>query len=207
MMKKYFAALSASALIGIAPHALAVSSTDLTVIGTITPNACTPTLSDGGVIDHKTISSKDLNQDKVTNLPDKTLRLSINCNSAIAFRLKPIDNRRGSGTGSNLFGLGYINGNQRLGSVDVRIMSPLADGVLVQPVQSQNNSDTWYKDTYMAPDFLSAFASIGGPDTPIAIKDLVTDLDVYTQIARADSLDLTNDVALDGSITLEVVYP
>jgi hypothetical protein len=44
-MKKYLAALSATALIGIAPYALAAPSTDLTVIGTITPNACTPTVS------------------------------------------------------------------------------------------------------------------------------------------------------------------
>jgi hypothetical protein len=206
-MKKYLAALSATALIGIAPYALAAPSTDLTVIGTITPNACTPTLSGGGVVDHKTISSKDLNQDNVTNLPNKTLQLSVNCDSAIAFRLKPIDNRIGSDTGSNIFGLGYINGNQKLGSVDVKIRSPLADGVLVEPLYSRDNGDTWSKDPYLVPNSLAAFASTGGPNTPIAIKDLVTDLQVATQIARADSLDLTNDVALDGSITLEVAYP
>lgn len=206
-MKKYLAALSATALIGIAPYALAAPSTDLTVIGTITPNACTPTLSGGGVVDHKTISSKDLNQDKFTNLPQKTLQLSVNCDSAIAFRLKSIDNRIGSSTGGNYFGLGYINGNQRLGSVDVEINSPLADGVLVQALQSKDNGGTWSKYRYLTPDSLAAFASSGGPDTPIAIKDLVTNLYVGTQIARADSLDLTNDVALDGSITLEVEYP
>ncbi len=206
-MKKYLAALSATALIGIAPYALAAPSTDLTVIGTITPNACTPTLSGGGVVDHKTISSKDLNQDKNTNLPDKTLQLSVSCGSAIAFRLKQIDNRIGSGTGSNMFGLGYINGNQKLGSVDVKVRSALADGVLVQLLQSRDNGDTWFKDSYLAPNDLGAFGSIGGPNTPIAIKDLVTNLEIYTQIARADSLDLTSDVALDGSITLEVAYP
>lgn len=206
-MKKYLAALSATALIGIAPYALAAPSTDLTVIGTITPNACTPTVSNGGVVNHKTISSKDLNQDKNTNLPDKTLQLSVSCGSAIAFRLKPIDNRIGSGTGSSFFGLGYINGNQKLGSVDVKISSPLADGVLVQPLFSRDNGDTWSKDPYLAPNSLAAFASTGGPDTPIAIKDLVTDLQILTQITRADSLDLTHDVDLDGSITLEVEYP
>ncbi|QJC81474.1 DUF1120 domain-containing protein [Pseudomonas umsongensis] len=206
-MKKYLAALSATALIGIAPYALAAPSTDLTVIGTITPNACTPTLSGGGVVDHKTISSNDLNQDKSTNLPDKTLQLSVSCGSAIAFRLKPIDNRIGSGIGSNLFGLGYINGNQKLGSVDVQIRAPLADGVPVQPLQSNDDGNTWFQSAFLAPSTLAAFRSTGGPYTPIAIKELITDLRIYTQIARADSLDLTNDVALDGSITLEVEYP
>jgi type 1 fimbria pilin len=206
-MKKYLAALSATALIGIAPYALAAPSTDLTVIGTITPNACTPTVSNGGVVDHKTISSEDLNQDKSTNLPDKTLQLSVSCGSAIAFRLKPIDNRIGSDIGTYYFGLGYINGNQKLGSVEVQIRSPLADGVPVQPLQSNDDGNTWYQTSFLAPNTLAAFRSTGGPYTPIAIKELITDLRIYTQIARADSLDLTNDVALDGSITLEVEYP
>ena len=43
--------------------------------------------------------------------------------------------------------------------------------------------------------------------TPIAIKDLQTDLRIWTAIARADSLDLTNEVALDGSVTLTIDYP
>src|SRR3989344_2064591 len=172
-MKKYLAALSATALIGIAPYALAAPSTDLTVIGTITPNACTPTLSGGGVVDHKTISSNDLNQDKSTNLPDKTLQLSVSCGSAIAFRLKPIDNRIGSGIGSNLFGLGYINGNQKLGSVDVQIRAPLADGVPVQPLQSNDDGNTWFQSAFLAPSTLAAFRSTGGPYTPIAIKELI----------------------------------
>ncbi|NWL20893.1 DUF1120 domain-containing protein [Pseudomonas umsongensis] len=206
-MKKYLAALSATALIGIAPYALAAPSTDLTVIGTITPNACTPTVSNGGVVDHKTISSEDLNQDKLTNLPDKTLQLSVSCGSAIAFRLKPIENRIGSGVGQYFFGLGYINGDQKLGSVDVQIRAPLADGVLVQPLQSIDDGNTWFQSTFLAPSTLAAFRSTGGPNTPIAIKELITDLRISTQIARADSLDLTNDVALDGSITLEVEYP
>lgn len=60
-MKNYFAALSATALISVAPFAVAASSTDLTVTGVITPQACTPSLSNGGIIDNGKISAKDLN--------------------------------------------------------------------------------------------------------------------------------------------------
>ena len=76
MIKKYFAALSATALIGVAPYALAASSTDLTVTGIITPNACTPTLSGGGIVDHGKFSAKDLNAGhETTALPTETLQL------------------------------------------------------------------------------------------------------------------------------------
>lgn len=207
MIKKYFAALSATALIGVAPYALAASSTDLTVTGLITPNACTPTLSGGGIVDHGKLSAKDLFLDKPTALPFETLQLAVNCDAATAFRLLPSDNRSGTGDGHNQFGLGYINGDQKLGSFDVRLMAPMADGVAVRPIHSVTNGNTWFAYADLQNKHLTAFGAIGGPITPIAVKDLQTDLRVSTAIARADSLDLTNEVALDGSVTITMAYP
>lgn len=208
MMKKYYAALSAAVLISAAPYAFAVSSTDLTVTGTITPNACMPSLSEGGIIDHKKISSKDLNRDKNTLLPTKTLQLSVNCDSPIAFRLNPIDNRLGSSIDSgDMWGLGKINGDQNLGGVELRMSHSMADGVSVYPLISYDDGSTWTRSSFMQPIAISSFGAVSGPATPVAIKDLITNLTVYTTIARADSLDLSNDVALDGSVTLEVMYP
>jgi type 1 fimbria pilin len=207
MMKKYFAALSTTALMGVAPYALAASSTDLTVTGVITPSACTPTLSSGGIIDHGKLSAKDLNQDKPTTLPWQTLQLTVSCDAATAFRLLPTDNRSGTSDDSNDFGLGLINGDQKLGGYVVRIRTPIADGVAVQPLLSATNGNTWFASPFVSPDQLSAFGAVGGPTTPIAIKDLLADLRVSTQIARADSLDLINEVALDGSATITIAYP
>ncbi|MHC8325045.1 DUF1120 domain-containing protein [Pseudomonas sp. LB1P83] len=207
MIKKYCAALSATALIGVAPYTLAASSTDLTVTGLITPAACTPTLSGGGIIDHGKLSAKDLHQDKPTFLPRETLQLAVNCDAATAFRLLPTDNKYGMGDSTNSFGLSSINDNQRIGSFDVRIISPIADGVAVQPLWSPNNGDSWNTVAFMSHKKLSAFGAVGGPNTPIAVKDLLTDLRVETAIARADSLDLTNDVVLDGSVTITIAYP
>ncbi|QAY88164.1 DUF1120 domain-containing protein [Pseudomonas arsenicoxydans] len=208
MMKKYFAALSATALISVAPYALAASSTDLTVTGTITPNACVPLLSGRGIVEHGKISSKDLNQEKNTRLPNKTLQLTVNCDSAIAFRLKPIDNRPGTDTDDGAaFGLGFINGDQKLGFVEARLLRPLGDGEAVRHMFSYNNGGSWGNTNALIPGAISAFGAVGGPNTPIAIKDLVTDFEVRTYIARADSLDLTNDVALDGSVTIDIDYP
>lgn len=205
MIKKYFAALSATALIGIAPYALAASSTDLTVTGIITPSACTPSLSGGGIVDHGKISSKDLRPDRETSLPSKTLQLAVNCDAATTFKLRGIDRRATSSTDGNAFGLGFINTDQKLGSSELRSIAPMADGVSVVPLGSTDNGSTWFRSARIDALGISSYGALG-TTTPVAIKDLLTDLKVDTYIARADALDLTNEVALDGLATLEIVY-
>ncbi|EPA94382.1 DUF1120 domain-containing protein [Pseudomonas sp. G5(2012)] len=206
MMKKYLAALSATALISVAPYALA-ASTDLTVTGTIVPGACTPTLSDGGVVDHKKISAKDLNPDLVTNLPIKTLQLSINCDAEQPFKLRTVDNRPGTSIISYAYGLGFINGDQKLGGFFIRMANPLANGVPVLTLSSYDGGTTWKYNQWMDPDSgLLSVGSVSDTTTPIAVKDVTMDLQVHTRIARADGLDLSDEAAIDGSITLEVDY-
>ncbi|MHC8317926.1 DUF1120 domain-containing protein [Pseudomonas sp. LB3P31] len=206
-MKKYIAALSATALIGIAPYTMAGSSTDLTVKGLITPAACLPTLSGGGIIDHGKLASRDLNQTKPTRLPTQSMQFSVNCDSATVFTLKSTDNRMGSDYDEGaLFGLGKINGDQKLGGFQGRFANLNADGVPVRSLVSYNNGGNWSTRPTWTPEGIYAFGSLTGTPLPIAIKDLVSDMGVETFIARADSLDLSSEVALDGSATLEIVY-
>ncbi|MHC8312973.1 DUF1120 domain-containing protein [Pseudomonas sp. GT1P32] len=205
MIKKYFAALSAIALISVAPFALAASSTDLTVTGLITPNACTPTLSGGGIVDHGKFSAKDLRPDRETPLPSQTLQLAVNCDAATTFKLRGIDHRAASSTDGNGFGLGFINTDQKLGYSELRSIAPMADGVSVVPLHSRDNGSTWFRSAQIDALGVSSYGALG-TTTPIAIKDLLTDLKVDTYIARADALDLTNEVALDGLATLEILY-
>ena len=205
-MKKIPHALT-MAIIALTSPLTFASSTDLTVTGVITPSSCTPSLSGGGIVDYGKISAKDLNQDKATTLPTQTLQLTVNCDAAIPFRLLPTDNRSGTIGGDTDFGLGFINVDQKLGGYLLRLITPVADGVAVQPLMSANNGNTWFAYSSLNASQLSAFGAVGGPTTPIAIKDLQTDLRIWTEIARADSLDLTNDVLLDGSVTLTIDYP
>ena len=60
-MKLTLKALATALLISASAAAMAASSVDLSVKGVITPNACTPSLSGGGVVDYGKISAKDLN--------------------------------------------------------------------------------------------------------------------------------------------------
>ncbi|MHC8317927.1 DUF1120 domain-containing protein [Pseudomonas sp. LB3P31] len=203
-MKKYLVALSTTVLIGVAPFASA-SSTDLTVTGLITPAACLPAVTGGGIVDHGKIESKDLKQTSNTSLPDQTLHFSVNCESATVFTLKPVDNRPDSSSESDFFGLGKIDGNQKLGGFDGVFQNALADGAAVRTLASSDNGGSWYFNSYLRPLRIYAFGSPSA-ETPIAIKDLTSNLVVRTYIARADSLDLTNEVPLDGSTTLEIHY-
>ncbi|MCU1760551.1 DUF1120 domain-containing protein [Pseudomonas sp. 14P_8.1_Bac3] len=203
-MNKHLTLLTAALLLTSASSAFAASSTDLTVTGTITPAACTPTLS-SNAIDLGKISSKDLKQTAPTLIDQRTLNLSVKCDAATRFALAGIDGRPGSATESIKFGLGFINTNQKLGGLGVNIKNPIADGAQVQSIASYDGS-TWFGDDLWDPRTLMSVGSLADDSQPILVKDLALDLDVYTVITQADRLDLTNEVPIDGQVTIEVRY-
>lgn len=208
-MNKHLIALASALLItGTAP-AFAASTVDLTVKGIITPNACTPALSGGGVIDHGKMSAKDLNTDRNTILPTASLQMTVNCDAPVLFALRAMDNRLGSGTGSS-FGLGLINGTQKLGSYDLNLGSlanpPLADGEVVQAIASFDNGTTWEKYNAFEHGLMLSVAALSDLTTPRPTEELVTEVNYSGYINRTDGLDLSNEVQIDGSATIEVVY-
>ncbi len=99
----------------------AASTVELTVTGLITPMACTPVLSGGGLVDFGKISQQDLNQSVGTRLPLKSLTLSINCNAAGRYALRMRDNRDGTAhVNSEIFyGLGLDNSGGKIGVYSV----------------------------------------------------------------------------------------
>ena len=97
-----------SLLLWAALPATAASTVDLSVTGRITPTACTPLLSSGGLIDYGKISQQDLNLERGTRLPIKQLQVSIGCNAPSRFALRMRDNRDGTATVNSeiYYGLG-----------------------------------------------------------------------------------------------------
>ena len=208
-MNKHLIALASALLItGTAP-AFAASTVDLTVKGIITPNACTPGLSSGGVIDHGKMSAKDLNTDRITILPTASLQMTVNCDALVLFALRAMDNRLGSGTGSG-FGLGLINGTQKLGSYALNLGSsanpPVADGDIVQGIASFDNGTTWEKYNSFEHGLMLSVAALSDLTTPRPTEELVTEVNYLGYINRTDGLDLSEEVQIDGSATIEVVY-
>jgi hypothetical protein len=203
-MKKYFAALTTTALISAAPFALAASSADLTITGLITPVACTPTFPSGGVIDLGKISSGDLNMDRNTLVGSHPLTLTVNCSAPATFAINPIDNNPGTTIG-DWFGLGLTDDGEKLGFFYPKILRASADATAADPIESNDSGATWAKATSAQPDYRLSVATIGATD-PIEAQVVTMDLEVETYIARADGLTLDKEVNIDGSATFEIMY-
>jgi hypothetical protein len=204
-MNQRISLLTAALLLSGASSAFAASSTDLTVTGLITPGACIPSLSNGGIVDHGKIPFKDLHPTTVTDLPRVTLQLAVNCEAANLFALAPKDNREGTAYRPDTFGLGKVD-EQPLGDFSMILNNLMADGAAAKWIASEDGGNTWFRTVYVDPTHIIAAAAIGGPDTLLALKDLAADVSVHTSIAPAEGLNLTNEVPIDGSVTFDIKY-
>lgn len=206
--------ITAALLLACVGPAVAASNVDLSVTGLITPSACTPSLSGGGVVDHGKISRKDLNPGKPTALPVATLQLNVNCAAATLVAIKGRDNRAGSsgeiGMGQPNYGLGLVNGDKKIGWYMLRTANGQADG-MDRPVIESGNGTSWSDATHpglvwQVGGMRALSASTGGDAAPLPVTAMTLDILVDTMIVRADAIGLNQEVPLDGSATLEVVY-
>lgn len=205
-------------------------SVDLTVTGTISPVACTPALSAGGVIDYGTIGVSKLTAGDYTTLAVKSLDLTVTCDAPAKVAIKAISGRLGSvvsdsaeGTegfavapvdlfgesGVEAAGLG-LDGADKIGGYAARIAPSTsnADSTAVDTIISANNGTSWAAtatpNITSNQKILSWAAS--GTTTPVALTTLTGTLEVQAYINKTSELDLTKEIALDGSTTIEIVY-
>ena len=206
-MNTVLKSLTAATLLLGSAHVLAASSVDLTVKGLITPSACTPTLSNGGAVDYGKISAKDLKVDQQTFLDSQTVQFTVTCDAATLMAMEAKDNREGSDANNDEmeFGLGLINGTDKLGGMELRMLNPVADSVPVATIGSYDGGVTWGTERNLMRNNLIAPA-VAGVNTPIPVQLWTADLNVMPFIAKTSGLTLTNEVAIDGSVTLTVRY-
>jgi type 1 fimbria pilin len=207
-----------AALMGALNGALASSSVDLQISGSIIPGGCTPTLN-ATHIDHGKIAAQDLNVDQPTSFaarPRETTLL-IACQAATLYGLRTIDNRADSVFESgNLtyLGLGRTPAGENIGAHLLRIV-PTRSSVDDKPafVTLGNQDATRWLPAEGNPrslrgqGYLAGLTNTAGVSTgPIPIKDAVVGLSSSLLIAPASGLTLTDAVTLDGHVTVEVVY-
>lgn len=200
-----------SLLLSLAPATFAASRVDLAVQGRITPSACTPLLSENGRIDYGKIAARDLNRETFTKLPEVTLSVGVNCEGSTLFALKLRDNRAGSSATEPLgFGLGMVNGSEKVGVFHTILHTPLADNAPVTQLQSMNNGQTWdvVEENVSLPALrLAAFGDASsGVWSPAPIRELKVQMRVSAHVAPAQGLTLDREVPLDGSATLDLIY-
>lgn len=206
-MNKAFNTLFGAMLLVSSASAFAASSVDLTVTGMITPSACTPSLSNGGVVDLGKISAKDLKPDQPTYLATFQVQLNVNCDAATLIALEPKDNREGSDFANDPleFGLGLINGTEKLGAMELRLFSPVADGVAARTIGSEDGGSTWLVERQLMRTNIISVAD-ASTVAPIPVQSFTSDLQISPRIAPTNNLTLTNEVSIDGSVTLTVRY-
>jgi type 1 fimbria pilin len=206
-MNKHLSLLTAALLLTGASSAFAASQTDLTVTGTITPVACEPTLANGGVVNYGKISVQDLRETEHTPLGIETIQLTVSCDASAQFAISTIDNQPNTNV-TGQFGLGLINGNEKLGGYNLGFRNPVADQSVVALVSS--DGEKWFRhldDEGIIKNQWIAFGNrTGSVWAPDFLQAVTTDIWVYAYIARADSLTLTDEVKLDGKVTLQIEY-
>jgi hypothetical protein len=205
-MNKMLSIIAPVLLLG-ALDAHAASAVDLAVKGLVTPSSCTPTLTSGGVVDYGKMSAKDLRPDRATSLANVNLQLAIACEGSTLLALQGNDNREGSDHRGDAmyYGLGLINGSEKLGAFELRFSSPVADGIAVHTIASPNNGGSWWAEPNLVRGDILSVAYIGSL-VPIPVRSLTADVRVGAEIAPTRQLTLDNEVPLDGSATITVKY-
>lgn len=193
-------------------------SRELTLRAHFAPIACTPQLSNGGLVDYGTLLAKDLNTSNETPLPTRTLQLSVSCDAATSFALKMHDNRKGSATGGideTAYGLDLDGSQNKIGrfylNIDPAEFSADALGTLYR-TDSTSGGAAWSSSSArqipIAANSLMGFTdSVGNTRGPVPIQHLVGTVRIKAYLAPTQSLDLRNVVYINGSGTLEIIYP
>ncbi|MFK1436043.1 DUF1120 domain-containing protein [Pseudomonas aeruginosa] len=191
---------------------------DLNVAGRIQPSgACSLALGNGGVADLGTLTSRDLKQDGVTSFY-REISLSIDCQTPTRVAIKGLDNREGTVLGGETgivgFGMGAAGG-RNTGRYELLPTNRWGDGKqLVHLVKSPRSGSGWSEwwvgsgagnTWYTSANYLSSWAE-PGQTSPQAFKKITSDLKFIIRIAPASELDLSQEIAIDGSATMELVY-
>ena len=208
-MNKPFALLSIAVLLTGASTVFAASSVDLTVQGLITPSACTPSLSNSGVVDHGKISAKDLKPDNYTLLDDHTLQMTLTCDAPTLLALQGIDNRGDALDPFSSYGLGLVDG-KKLGSYTLALANAVADGAAISVLESSDGGLTWrenYPGDVMPVAYLASFGdSSTGSWAPTPVQNVTSDMTLQTILNPTAGMNLANEIPILGSATYEVKY-
>jgi len=190
---------------------------ELTLRAHFAPAACTPQLSNGGLVDYGTLLAKDLSATHENPLPTRPLQFSVGCDAPARFALRMHDNRDGSATGGTdetAYGLDRDNSQNKIGRFYVNIDPAdfVADayGTLYR-TDSTSNGAAWSsasaRQIPIADNSYMGFTDkAGSTQGPVAIQHLTGILRIKAYLAPLQSLDLRQVVQINGSGTLEIIY-
>ncbi|WP_163280800.1 DUF1120 domain-containing protein [Enterobacter cloacae] len=224
-----FVAILAAGTLGGMVNAQAADNFNINVTGIISPAACEANIAGGDIIDYGTIPVSTLSVDEETVLEAKHTGFTITCDSPAKIAYRVIDNRSGTvelppGTRMNVLGisidgqwfmgLGTDRAGNKIGGWVGQLASVTTDTAAdITYIGSNDNGVTWEHTTNQTGSlFLNnsgwplRSVSASGMITPLSFSKLNAMLDIQAVIAPASTLDLSQPVTLDGSVTVEMVY-
>ncbi|MDV0595203.1 DUF1120 domain-containing protein [bacterium BS0013] len=216
-------ALSVSSALAAEPTAV------LKVKGTLTNAACTPELSNGGVVDYGFIRLGELSASANNQLGQKNIDLKINCTAATKVSWNMVDDRASSRAGitvdnalftggsvtpasaSQIYGVGKTAGDVNIGNyaMFVKLDSVTADGNAVDAVYQQNGSTTWIKSTNgstQGDNYRDFTVAAMGSLEPLAFQTATFPMVTSLAIRDTTTLAITDDTPLDGQLTISLKY-
>lgn len=192
---------------------LAAQSVGLIVSGTIRPPACNISIpTNGGVVDLGDINpATDLAATGETLLPVQELYPEINCSSVIKVAVEFLDNRADSVSpdisAPYAYGLGFDQSGTPIGGYRLR-MPPSTFITNTGGLTHQKSTDggqTWAYNEWSQAGWL--YTSNGNQGSgPVAFQSATFKVEVYPYIAPKQFLDLSQEIVLDGSVTLSLYY-
>ena len=220
--------LLTSALLVTFATALAQSSQNFGVTGTISPSPCSVTLT-GGVANLGTVSKAIVKaytpaaNDTVYLVPFVLVPIAVICGAATKVEVSFTDNKSGKKfpvDANDLIRFGITDdtaGTQAIGSYQVSFSDTTIDNVVVGVYLSAQNgtgpitwltkiAGTFFSSNVVAPGYVTGFAKTAGAGTPDAFKTLSGNLNFQAYLSKAYIDSATNNVKPTGSGTLTLVY-
>lgn len=217
-MKRTYPLLGSLLLMAASPLALAASSVDLAVTGTLVPASCRPTLSHAHINFGK-VSSADLDQQQHTAMKPHRQLLTIECAGSTAFGIRAIDNRDGSAHGpagmNAPLGVGTTQAGEPIGAYSLVVQSAGSSLDAGKPVflSVRNAAGTQWSPSSTADvaihtngELIGLVDRAGVSTGPSLVTRASLSILADAHVAPASGLTLNDEVDFDGHTVLELVY-
>lgn len=191
--------------------AQAAESAELKVTGVIKPAACRVNFpgTNGSVT--YTIKTDSLKPNDYNPQPDKSVSMVLECGSETRVGFGILDNKAtsritglfGPALGQN-FGLG-MQGTNKIGGYKLEMTENLADTTRAFALVGEDKNGPWTRDALVKRDKIHSLTT-GESTNPTPLKKFSTTFKVSTTLNKGSELNLNDEIALDGSSTIQIEY-